>query len=120
MNTRTMFYGTQPITFENARRLRKEMTGAEKILWDCLSKKQLNGARFRKQHPIGDYIADFYCHKFKLVIEVDGPIHDQQIEYDAIRTKEMAKAGIKVIRFSNAEIIGYLDTVVERIKISLK
>jgi very-short-patch-repair endonuclease len=81
------------------------MTEAEKIMWGCLSKRQLQGSRFRKQHPIGNYIADFYCHEFKLVVEVDGPIHEQQKEYDIQRTEEMSLVGINVIRFTNAEIL---------------
>jgi very-short-patch-repair endonuclease len=111
-----MFYGTQPITFQNARRLRKNMTPTEKILWSYLGKKQLNGMRFRKQHPIGDYIADFYCHELKLIIEVDGPIHNQKLEYDRTRTEEMAKVGLQVIRFTNDEIIADIGSVIEKIK----
>jgi imidazole glycerol-phosphate synthase subunit HisF len=120
MNTRTMFYGSQPITFKNARRLRKEMTEAEKILWGCLSKRQLNGARFRKQHPVGDYIADFYCHEFKLVVEVDGLIHEQQKEYDEERSKQMEEVKVTVIRFTNAEVMCDLDSVVQKIKDAMK
>jgi very-short-patch-repair endonuclease len=119
MDTRTMFYGSFPITFANARRLRQEMTDAEKILWACLSKNQLNGVRFRKQHPVGGYIADFYCHEHKLVIEVDGKIHEQQKEYDAMRDAEMIALGLNVMRFTNAEVIGDLEAVIEKIKSSM-
>src|SRR6476620_5961454 len=119
MDTRTMFYGSFPITFANARKLRKEMTDAEKILWACLSKNQLNGVRFRKQHPVGDYIADFYCHEFKLVIEVDGKIHDNQKEYDDMRDRELGALGLKVIRFTNAEVVANIEGVLGKIRGSM-
>lgn len=96
------------------------MTEAERILWACLSKKQLNGARFRKQHPIGDYIADFYCHEYRLVVEVDGGVHQQRKEYDANRSHEMSTVGIRVIRFSNEEIIFDLESVLLKLKGELK
>ncbi len=70
-----MFFGASKIIFENAKELRKNMTHAEKILWNHLKVKP-NGYKFRRQHPLGIYIADFYCHKLKLVIEIDGSIHD--------------------------------------------
>lgn len=111
-----MFYGTQPITFDNARRLRKEMTEAERMLWVRISKKQLDGARFRRQHPIGDYIADFYCHELKLVIEVDGRVHETRQEYDRQRTEEMTLGGITVIRFTNDDIIHDMEAVLMKIK----
>ena len=114
-----MFYGSFPITFANARRLRKEMTDAEKILWACLSKNQLNGVRFRKQHPVGGYIADFYCHEFKLVIEVDGKIHDKQKDYDEMRDRELGALGLKVIRFTNAEVVANIEGVLGKIRGSM-
>lgn len=100
---KTMFYGAMPITFKNARRLRSEMTNAEKILWNRLSKKQLDNYRFKRQHPVANFIADFYCHRAKLIIEVDGGIHGQpeQIIYDVNRTMELEALGIKVLRFTN-------------------
>ena len=85
-----------------------------------MSKKQLDGARFRKQHPIGNYIADFYCHEFKLVIEVDGPIHDKQKEYDEERTQQFSMVGVKVIRFTNNQIMFEIDSVLRQIKTELK
>ena len=72
--------------------------------------------RFRRQHPIGIYIADFYCHAAKLVIEVDGKVHLQKIEYDRERTAVLNGFGIDVIRFSNEEVLGDIDGVVERIR----
>lgn len=75
---RTMFYGSNAKTFQYAHALRARMTDAEKKLWDRLSNKQLEGYRSKRQHPIANYIADFYCHQAKLIIEVDGKIHEQE------------------------------------------
>lgn len=69
-----MFYGAPPYIFEKARKLRETMTPAEQILWKYLKKRQLKGCKFRRQHPLSEFIADFYCHSLKLVIEVDGGI----------------------------------------------
>ncbi|MFO7882070.1 MAG: DUF559 domain-containing protein [Kosmotogaceae bacterium] len=92
-----MFYNATPTVFENARLLRRNMTEAEKLLWERLCKKQL-GVRFKAQHPIERFIADFYCHKAKLVVELDGEIHNYQKEYDIGREGEMEKYDITVIR----------------------
>jgi cyclase len=82
-----MFLGAYPDLFWFAKRLRNHETKAEKILWSRLSNKQL-GVKFRRQHPIHSYVADFYCHSHKLIIEVDGPIHDsvEHKLYDEKRT----------------------------------
>jgi len=83
------------------------MTRAEKILWSKLRKKQIDGVIFRRQHPIDIFIVDFYCHKHQLVIEVDGGIHNLPgvSERDEGRTYELEKWGLKVIRFTNEEVI---------------
>lgn len=116
-----MFYGASPNIFEKAKVLRDDMTEAEKLLWNRLSNKQL-GYRFRRQHPIGSFIADFYCHKAKLVVEVDGSVHQEpeQADYDIGRTYEIEALEIKVIRFTNAQIEGQMTEVLERIKSCLK
>ena len=110
-----MFYGCKPEIFEKAKSLRENMTQAEKILWSRLNRKQL-GVRFKSQHPIDIFIADFYCHKHKLVIELDGVIHDFQVDYDEGRTSEMERYGIKVIRFTNEEVLNSIESVIARIK----
>ncbi len=84
---REMFYGAGPEIFAKAKILRQKMTTAEKLLWQRLKENQL-GYRFKPQHPIDIFIADFYCHALKLVIEVDGQIHDHQKDYDEGRTTE--------------------------------
>ncbi len=114
-----MFYGASPKIFEFALYLRNNPTYTESALWMRLSKKQL-GVRFKPQHPILRFIADFYCHKAKLVIEIDGDIHNQQIEYDIGRTEELEFLGIKVIRFKNEEVLENIELVIERIKEELK
>lgn len=70
-----MFYGASPNSFDKAKLLRNNMTEAEKILWEKLKNRNIFKARFRRQHPIGIFIVDFYCHDYKLVIELDGEIH---------------------------------------------
>ena len=114
----SMFYNAKPHIFDKAKTLRLHMTEAENLLWERLNKKQILGLHFRAQHPIDIFIADFYCHKIKLVVEVDGGIHktkDLQT-YDIGRTAEMEEYGIKVMRFTNEEIFNSLNEVVEKIK----
>ena len=112
---KNMFYKATPTIFENAKYLRNNMTPEEKILWEKLRKKQL-GFRFKAQHPIENFIVDFYCHQYKLVIEIDGKIHDFQKEYDINREAELRKYGIKIIRFTNSEINNNIGLVINKIK----
>jgi len=113
-----MFYGANRTIFQNAEVLRKDMTIAEKKLWERLNKSQL-GVRFKAQHPIDIFIADFYCHKFKLVVEIDGGIHETQKEYDEGRTAELEKWGLTIIRFTNEEVMNNIEKVMEIIKSQL-
>lgn len=112
-----MFYGADSETFRAAAILRRNMTVAELILWKKLKNRKIFSAKFRKQHPIGIFIVDFYCHQYKLVIEVDGDIHIDEIqnEYDLGRTEEIEKSGIHVIRFTNDQIIYNIDSVMSKI-----
>jgi len=112
-----MFYGASAEIFEKARELRESMTLAEQKLWNQLSKRQL-GYKFRRQHPLGNYIADFYCHPLKLVIEVDGSFHEteDQKDYDQGRTAELTDLGIHVIRFKNEDVLENLHSVLKNIK----
>ena len=112
---KTMYFRASPETMNNARMLRENMTTTEKLLWERLKGKQILGLRFRRQHPIFIFIVDFYCHEARLVVEVDGEIHNQQLEYDDGRTAEMEKFYIEVIRFSNDEIEQDIDEVINRI-----
>lgn len=94
---------------EFAKHNRKEMTQSETVLWNAL-RKEIRGIKFRRQHPIGDYIADFLCLKKKMVIEVDGGYHNDptQQQEDQWRTEYLESKGYHVIRFSNEEV--YTDT----------
>jgi cyclase len=116
-NKRTMFYGATPEIFARAQGLREQETMAEKLLWSELSNKQL-GIKFRRQHPINQYIVDFYSHELKIVIEVDGLIHlrDDIIEKDKLREQQIQSLDLIVIRFTNDEIFQNLKGVVERIR----
>ena len=102
---------------EFARKNRNNQTNAEKCLWQCLRGGEL-GLKFKRQHIIYDFIADFVCLEKKLIIEVDGAYHftDNQIEHDAYRTKEMEQFGFRVIRFTNEEVINETAKVIETIK----
>jgi very-short-patch-repair endonuclease len=114
----SFYYGATSETFHRARTLRKEMTSSEKLMWQVLRRNNVKGFYFRRQHPIGRYIADFYCHNAKLVIELDGDVHDSEEakERDANRTAVIEKYGIKVIRFSNGDVFKNTQFVVEEIE----
>ena len=101
-----------------AREQRKHMTPAEKKLWSKIRGKAL-GVKFRRQHPINRFIADFYCHEARLIVEVDGGYHEEEEKkkaYDLGRTRELEEFGIRVIRFMNEEVEEDLEGTVERIR----
>ena len=87
--------------------MRKRPTRAETILWQFLRRKQMRGFRFRRQHPIGRYIVDFYCRQAQLAVEVDGSTHlsKEAAEYDKQRTQFLNELGLSVLRFSNEQVI---------------
>jgi 5-methyltetrahydrofolate--homocysteine methyltransferase len=99
--------------------LRKTMTSSEKKLWEHLRLKRLDGKHFRRQHPYGIYILDFFCSKTNLVIEVDGEIHKFNEEYDNERTKYLEESGLKVIRFTNLEVENRIEEVLINIRAHL-
>ncbi len=98
-----------------AKELRKEPTASEQVLWEYLRNRQLGGFKFRRQAPMGRVIADFYCAESKLIVEIDGDIHDLQIEEDKQRTKEIESFGYRVIRFRNEEVERDLKSVLSNI-----
>lgn len=98
-----------------AKELRKEPTPAEKILWERLRNRQLGGFKFRRQAAMGGVIADFYCAECKLIVEIDGDIHDLLTEEDEQRTKEIQRFGYRVIRFRNEEVEQAVESVLNRI-----
>jgi very-short-patch-repair endonuclease len=107
--------GTNPQVEQAARDLRKNLTPAEEYLWQALKSKQLNGLRFRSQHPVGNFILDFYCPSCKLVVEVDGSIHDDRQDRDLARTQALEAYGYFVLRFTNDQVLGDLATVLKKI-----
>ncbi len=117
MRDNEMFYGASAEIFRIAEMLRKNMTPAEVELWEALKGNKLNGAKFRRQHPISQFIVDFYCHKYRLVIELDGSIHDleDQKERDEGREAMLKDLGLTVIRFSNMEVKNNLNQVLTTI-----
>ena len=116
-----MFYGAGHLIFEKAKQLRNSVTPTEMILWGRL-KESFPTIKFRRQHPISFYIVDFYCHTKKLVIEIDGSIHDlEEIKIkDKLRQKELEVLGLIVIRFTTKEITNELESVLETIEKHLK
>jgi very-short-patch-repair endonuclease len=117
-----MFIDAKPELFRLARDYRDNPTEAERILWEHLRKFRSEGFVFRRQHPIIFFIADFYCHRIKLVIEVDGDYHsdDQIHEYDVSRSGELERYGITILRFRNEEIINNLEHVISGIHIKIE
>ena len=107
--------GTMPEIEVAAKRLRKNLTPAEQLLWEALKGRQLNGLKFRCQHPVGLFILDFCCPQCKLVVELDGEVHDNQGEYDTARTEKLQAYGYRVLRFRNEEVFNNLPLVLERI-----
>lgn len=105
-------------TKETRRRLRRESTVAEDQLWALLKNRQLANQKFRRQFNIGQYFVDFYCPKHRLVIEVDGNIHeDQEVKTnDSIRQEFLESLGLKVLRFTNTDIYYQIGVVLEIIK----
>ncbi len=98
---------------ENARSLRAIQTDAERKLWQCLRGGQLDGLKFRRQHPIPPYVTDFHCDALKLVIELDGSQHNPEV--DASRTRYLESQGLTVLRFWDNDVLMHPDTVVEAI-----
>lgn len=100
-----------------AKKLRREMPRSEALLWSYIRKGAVNGARFRRQHPIGPYIADFACVAAKLVVEVDGYTHwtSEQLEHDRRRTKYLSEQGWRVLRVTSADVYDNLSGVWEAI-----
>jgi len=109
--------GTKAATQEYARELRNRTTEAEQKLWSLLRNRQLKGKKFRRQHAIANYVADFYCNESNLVIELDGNFHTkaETKEYDKSRTNLLNELGITVLRFWNEEVIKDPGKVLEKI-----
>lgn len=106
------------IIFSYAKNLRDSPTQAEELLWLSLRNNQLGGYKFRRQHPLLNYVADFYCHQLKLVVEIDGEYHQtvEQKKLDKERTVNIEFQGLDVIRFTNDEVLTDINIVLNKIK----
>ncbi len=102
-----------------SRGLRRNMTDAERALWQQLRGRQIKGYKFRRQHPFGDFILDFVCLEAKLVIEVDGGQHNDALK-DLVRDRAFTQAGFRVMRFWNNQVLNELESVVDAIWLALE
>ncbi len=116
------YYDATKKIFDNAKSLRRKSTAAEDLLWQMLRNRKVGGFKFRRQHPLNYFIADFYCHEALLVVELDGNIHDLEIvkQYDKQREEEIIELGIQVLRFTNEEVFSEPDKVVKTIETHIK
>jgi len=121
-NDLSMWKGATPDVFLKARILRNNMTQTELLLWEEIKGNKLLGYKFRRQHPIASFIADFYCHKLNLIIEIDGEYHniESQIKLDDERTEILEFQGVEVLRFTNNEVLKNMPEVLEKIKSFIK
>jgi len=103
------------IVRQRARQLRRDQTDAEQALWARLRDRQLCGAKFRRQHPIGPFVADFCCPQGKLIVELDGGQHAEEIAADQKRSRFLEAQGYRVLRFWNHDVLGNTEAVLERI-----
>ena len=113
-----LYYGASMEIFRRAEILRKNMTESERLLWGRLNNNQIDGLKFHRQHPINQFIVDFYCHKVKLVIELDGGIHLKRevVERDYGREEILRNYGLEILRFDNDEVLTNIVSVILRIK----
>jgi cyclase len=111
-------YGASKYLFDNAKLLRKKGTSAEQFLWTIIRNRKILGFKFRRQHPIKYFIADFYCHEAFLVIELDGNIHElENIKtYDQKREEIINSLGITVLRFTNDEVFSDVDNLINKVE----
>ena len=108
----------QPVSeekFSRSKELRQEMTPSEKVLWNHLRSRRLQGFKFRRQQVVDGFLVDFYCHAAALVVEVDGPVHDQQKQEDANRDCILEKKGLLTVRFTNNDVDANLPATLETI-----
>jgi very-short-patch-repair endonuclease len=113
-----MLYDRKKELVKKARELRNHMTKAEIILWSRLRSRQIDGLKFRRQQPVFDYIADFYCHEIKLIIEIDGEVHslEENLLHDIKRDNILRINGYHIIRISNSEVETDLSNALNNIR----
>jgi very-short-patch-repair endonuclease len=100
---------------DRARRVRRDETPPEELLWLALRNGQIGGLKFRRQHPIGPYVVDFSCHSAKLVVGVDGMSHDDKVAKDAAKSKYIESQGYRILRVMNDDVMHDLDAVTREI-----
>jgi len=105
---------------KKAATLRKNMTDAERKLWSILRGRQFHGFKFRRQQPIGSYIADFVCMEIKLIVEVDGGQHAAEKHHDIERTKFLSSIGYQVLRFWNKDVMDNIEGVAQELKTTIR
>ena len=110
---RSRNYRDDAITRERRRELRRQATKPERLMWAALRNHRLGGLKFRRQHPIGIYIVDFFCAEKQTVVEIDGDYHDYVQEDDLERQRYLEARGLTIIRFSNDEVLQHYEAVVE-------
>jgi len=118
-NRRQRIRGTTAEAVAGARQLRQRSTPAEETLWEALRGRRLAGARFRRQHTLGPYVLDFCCAEHRLVVEVDGSVHNAHRAYDEARTEHLQAHGYRVLRVGNDEVMSDLDGVLAHIAAAL-
>jgi very-short-patch-repair endonuclease len=106
-------------TVVTSRKLRKNPTDAERLLWRHIRMQQVGNFRFRRQHPIGKYIVDFACTEKRLIVEIDGGHHADRVDYDVGRTRYFEARGYRVLRFWDNEVLKSIDAVKEQIWLTL-
>ena len=106
---------TPQYVIDIARELRQNLTQSEKLLWEKIRNKQLDGYRFRCQHPVYRYVLDFYCHEAMLAVEIDGDVHEKREEYDQYRGELLQHIGIRTLRFTNKEVISNVEEILNTI-----
>jgi very-short-patch-repair endonuclease len=104
-----------PVVLERARAMRHDLVPAEQRLWRSLRDRQLGGYKFRRQVPLGAFVADFYCHATKLVVELDGDTHTGREASDEVRTMLLERSGYHVVRFYNTDVFDHFPAVLEAI-----
>ena len=115
------YFPYDPANVKKAKELRKVMVPAEKKLWyEMLRKENFRNLKFLRQKPIDSYIADFYCAKLKLVIEIDGDSHAEKEEYDRTRTNLLNSYGITVLRYSNRDVLNNMEGVYQDLVSKIK
>jgi very-short-patch-repair endonuclease len=118
MNEENMHYGADSFSFKTAESLRITETYPEKIMWSALKNRKFEGLKFRRQHPINRFVVDFYCHQYRLVIELDGSVHENEEvkERDFKRENELKSYGLNMLRFTNKELLANFEQVKKEIK----